>query len=144
MITSVSGPMFESSSGKYWVSAHHKDGGHYNTFSITDEALAMEALRHFFPNGEANEFNLVMFSTSGVHGAYTTIEEAEAVRLAGGEDPDDDGGERYFPSVTFLVVQPRLVTMRCGCCHPVTPGDFAFLKKLRASSWAIASKIGAP
>ncbi len=88
----------------------------------------MAALRAMFPEGEADAMNFVLFSTSGVHGSYTTIEEAEA-----------NPGE----SVTITIVQPRIVVMRYGEVCPETPEDFAYLKKLRASSWAIVPQIGA-
>lgn len=103
----------------------------------------MAALRELFPDGEANEMNLCMFSTSGVHGMYTTIEEVERWVLHGEKDDiwDEEGGPE---AVTFLVVQPRIVCTRYGNCVPKTPEDFAFLKKLRASSWAAFQQIGAP
>ena len=46
--------------------------------------------------------------------------------------------------VTFVIVQPRIVTLRYGNCEPITPDDFAFLKKLRESSWAAVREIGKP
>lgn len=134
---SFSGPLFERADNGPWHSVHRKDGGHYNTFSVK-AADAMEALREFFPDGQADEMNFVLFSTSGVHGMYTTIEEVEAaIDLPG--DHDDRVDE-----VTFLIVQPRIVTLRYGNCLPRTPEDFAFLKKLRESSWAAAGQIGRP
>lgn len=135
---SFSGPMFERSESAGWKSVHNKDGGHYNTFALRGAEQGMSELRHFFPDGTADEMNLVFFSTSGVHGSYCTIEEAEAgVALS-----DDD--EDKVSDVTFLIFHPRLVTCRYGECSPKTPDDFAFLKKLRASSWSAAQKIGAP
>lgn len=119
----LSGPMFESSAG----SVFHKEGAHYNIFAVKEEE-AMDLLRRFFPKGEANDLNFVLFSTSGVHGSYTTIEEARRGKCA----------------VTFVIVQPRLVCMRYGNVAPKTDDDWAFLKKLRASSWAAVQTIGAP
>lgn len=87
----------------------------------------MEALRTMFPDGEANDLNFVLFSTSGVHGSYATLEEVE-------EEPD--------LGLTFLIVQPRIVGVRYGNCEPKTPEDFAFLRKLRASSWRAVATIG--
>lgn len=101
---------------------------YYSVLRLTGDG--MEALRQLFPDGEANELNAVLFSTSGVHGFYTTIEDVEA------------GGEEAPTDVTFLVVQPRIVCTRYGNCQPKTAEDFAFLKKLRASSAKALAGIG--
>ena len=122
----LSGPMFEPSVTNFWKSIHDKDGAHYNTFSTRN---GIDALRDFFPDGKADEMNFVLFSTSGVHGTSTKIEEAE-------KDIELD--------VTFLVVQPRIVCLRYGVCEPKTPEDFDFLKKLRESSWKVIQEIGKP
>ena len=79
----------------------------------------MDRLREIFPDGEANQMNFCLFSTSGVHGSYWTIEEVEL---------------NQSPEVTFLIVHPRLVAMQYGNVEPKTAEDFAFLKKLRQSS----------
>ena len=94
---------------------------------IGGRGTAMEALRELFPEGEANDLNFVLFSTSGVHGTYCTIEACEA-----GDTKD----------VTFLVIQPRIVALRYGNVEPKTPEDFAFLKKLRASSMKAVATSG--
>lgn len=99
------------------------------TFRCDDED-GMRLLRELFPDAtHIDEMNLVMFSTSGVHGSYCTIEDAEA------DSPD----ERF---VTFLVVHPRQVRMRYGNCIPRTPEDIAYLKSLREASWAAMASIG--
>jgi len=123
----LSGPMFEPSETEVWKSSYNKSGAHYNIFGTKDDDLSMKGLRQLFPDGEANEYNLCLFSTSGIHGSYGTIEEAEK---------DDN------PSVTFLVIQPRIVCMRYGNVQPQSKDDFDFLKKLRASSWKELKKIG--
>jgi len=91
-------------------------GGHYSINRATDP---MGLLRAVFPDGKANEMNFCIFSTSGVHGTYQTIEEEEAESGVG---------------VTFVIVHPRLVTMQYGVVEPVTTEDFIYLKKLRKSS----------
>ena len=96
-------------------------------------------LREMFPKGAANYLNFVLFSTSGVHGSYCTIEKAEATVQRGNKDED---GEDYHPQVTFLVVHPRIVALRYGNCSPQTDEDFAFLKRLRLSSWKVVQTIG--
>lgn len=143
-----SGPMFEPAKHGYWESLHKKSGGHYNTFGLavdgmTRDDLGMDALRELFPEGTADEMNVCLFSTSGVHGTYATIEEEEnpdAENLEWWEEGHP--GEPYRASVTFLILHPRTVTTRHGNCHPKTPEDFAFLKKLRQSSWDVLQQIG--
>jgi hypothetical protein len=70
----LGGPMFEPADSGAFRSVHRKSGAHYNTYEFS----SMAALRDFFPTGTANTMNFVLFSTSGVHGTYTTIEEIEA------------------------------------------------------------------
>lgn len=135
---SFSGPMFERADSGPWRSVHRKEGAHYNNYSCRGED-GMAALREFFPTGEASELNLVLFSTSGVHGTYGTIEEAEADIARGNKDED---GDECTPSVTFLVVQPRICCLRHGNCYPTNEDDIAFLKKLRESSWRAVQEIG--
>jgi hypothetical protein len=95
----------------------------------------MSVLRELFPDGKADTLNVVLFSTSGVHGHYGTIEDAENTHRNGGEGPDD---------VTFVIVHPRMCTLRYGNAAPECAADFDFLKKLRASSIEEVAKIGMP
>lgn len=125
----LSGPLFEPAKQDDMESIHGKRGGHYNTFHVP-YGSGMEVLREWFPEGEANDMNLVVFSTSGVHGTYQTLEDAEG-DLAKGEEAE----------VTFTIYQPRLVTLRYGVIA-VTLADIPFLKKLRASSRAEFCTIG--
>lgn len=139
MTMTLSGPMFEAADSGVWRSIHRKAGAHYNTFACKDDA-GMDALREFFPSGTADEMSFVLFSTSGVHGTYGTIEDAEQEFIAG----VDEDGEPAHPMVTFLVVQPRIVCTRYGNCRPRTADDFVFLKGLRESSWHGVQAIGKP
>ena len=104
------------------------DSTHYSIMRLKGDGMA--ALRAMFPDGEADDLNAVLFSTSGVHGSYCKIEEVEA-------DADRD-------QVTFVVIHPRTVCMRYGNASPKTPDDFAYLKKLRASSLLALAGIGLP
>lgn len=100
-------------------------------YSIDPEPISTLAhLQAIFPEPVADEMNFVLFSTSGVHGSYCTIEDLE-------RDPED-GNE-----VTVLVVHPRTVTLRYGAV-PVTPESAPYLKALRQSSWDVVARIGAP
>ena len=131
----VSGPMFEQAISGVWQSVHHKEGAHYNIYGC-QEKDGMTGLHDLFPDGEANDLNFVLFSTSGVHGMYTTIEEAETQWRSG--EPS------YPPSVTFLVVQPRICCLRYGNCLPNSEEDFTFLYRLRETSWKAVQTIGQP
>lgn len=99
----------------------------YYTTTKVEAPVAMETLRRWFPDGCADDLNFVLFSTSGVHGTYRTIEEAER---------GDKGSE-----ITFLVIRPRVVQTFWGVCLPQTPEDFAFLRQLRASSKQVLATL---
>ena len=147
-MTTLSRPMFEPSETPLFEAQRcsrcgtRGNGAHYNLFHITGGILS---LRCFFESGEANEMNFVLFSTSGVHGSYTTIEEIEAsLEKYGdkeppeGEEPDDWTGNE----LTVLIVQPRICCLRYGNIKVILE-DIPYLKKLRSSSWNAAQKIGA-
>lgn len=134
----LGGPMFESARTDLWESIHGKSGAHYNIFSLNDGRRGMEALRQLFPTGEADELNLCLFSTSGVHGSYSKIEDVEkTLRENLPQDHDD-----FCDELTVLVIQPRIVCLRYGNISGVTLEDVAWLKRLRESSAEQFSKIG--
>jgi len=161
MSSALGGPMFEPATTEYRESvvsrrerwSKPKEGAHYNIYGADDDR-AIEFLRHIFPAAVANEMNFVLFSTSGIHGSGCTIEDAERTleRVQRGEKPDDEltdeewEAERdsYTVSVTFLLVQPRIVSMTCGNCHPKSMDDIEFMKRLRQSSWDVVREIGNP
>lgn len=107
----------------------------YSVMRKQPGADGMNALRGMFPDAKADEQNFVLFSTSGVHGTYNTIEEAE--RFLTGADSEG------CSKVTFLIVHPRLVTMRYGVCDPENQDDIDYLKQLRTSSQEAVAGIGA-
>lgn len=92
----------------------------------------MEALRHLFPGAHCDGLNFVLFSTSGTSGHYGTIEDAERA-VTSCEEP---------VTVTFVVVQPRLVCLRYGNVLVRSMEEAAFLKALRSASWKAARSIG--
>jgi hypothetical protein len=123
---------------------HEEQRFHY---TIGRVLKGCESLRSMFPNGEANDLNFVLFSTSGVHGSYTTLDDIEAsIEKYGFEyvlkDDDDYPDDYHSPSVTILVVHPRVVALRYGNAKIETLEDLEFLKKLRASSTAVVQGIG--
>lgn len=146
MTTILSGPMFEPArhNGFKRVETNpHDNGSHYSVWHFdcgpsdrVDGDVGMQSIRSMFPNAEANDENFVIFSTSGVHGSYTTIEEIEAgLRQYGDDfDPGDQEPEGWRGcSLTLLIVQPRIVCVRCGNVT-VRLADIDYLKKLRATS----------
>jgi hypothetical protein len=117
------------------TSSEHRVG----SLSVANKVLrlskgqdGMEALRCIFPDGEADDMNFVFFSTGGVHGLPTSIEKYEGLCDI----------EQRAAGITFLIVNPRIAGLRYGNVYPVTELDFAFLKKLRASSHKTTQTIG--
>lgn len=90
---------------------------------------SFEDLKELFPEPKADDLNFVLFSTSGVHGSYLTIEEAL--------EEKEEGGNK----VTVLVCHPRIVHMQYGEIK-VTPENVEYLKRLRQSSWDAVATIG--
>jgi hypothetical protein len=142
----LSGPMFESSGEMFraqscvYCRAQHA-GAHYNHYQIQG---GIAALKCIFPDGQADEMNFALFSTSGVHGSYITIEQIEASlqkyqaeRPEGNDWPDD----YYGDTLTVLIVQPRICCLRYGNVT-VTLEDIPYLKRLRESSWLAVAGIG--
>jgi len=82
----------------------------------------IDHLKRIFPNGEANDLNWCLLSTSGVHGLYTTLDDLEATM----ED-------REVLTITVLVVMPRIVSMLWGHIE-ITKDDLPYLRKLVSSS----------
>lgn len=104
-----------------------------NHYSVEEIPLnsGMLVLKSLFPGGVATESRFVLFSTSGVHGSYETIEGIE-------ESFEADPGPGLL---TFLIIEPRTVCIQYGQCF-VYPGDIEFLKRLRASSHKQVLQIG--
>lgn len=123
------------------------DGGFestsYNVHRV-NPVRAEELIRKTFPDWP-DEMNFILFSTSGVHGSYTTLEDAEAALNHFGDKIDEvdweTESEYHRPEVTFVIVQPRRVNMFYGNVR-VTLGNLGWLKTLRAKSWEAVEGIG--
>ena len=128
---------------KWEQSVSPSNMAHYNIFR--GDHVTVEDLKEIFPDGEANEMNFVLFSTSGVHGNYNTIEDIEASLEKYGilnfEDAEDAEMDYCDNHLTFLIVHPRIVCLKYGRVAVELP-DIPFLKKLRDSSKAAVSRIG--
>jgi hypothetical protein len=110
------------------------DSAHYSIMALQNAGDGMRALRAMFPEAKADDLNAVLFSTSGVHGTYCTIEAVEQDMRRPDRECQRD--------VTFLIVHPRFVALRYGTCTPETAADIDFLKRLRASSRDALMKVG--
>ena len=105
-------------------------------YSIQQIKTFEELKEIFGDEAKANDLNFCLFSTSGVHGTYITIEEIEqSFNL----DEDNDG---YCGTLlTVLVVHSRTVTLKYGNIE-VTKENIDWLKTLRKSSKEAIAKIG--
>lgn len=142
-MTEETKPLFEAI--KCHSCGHKPLGLHYTIGKVLHN---IESLKALFPDGEADDLNFVLFSTSGVHGSYRTLDDIEESIKKYGFDPDfrysdAENPDDYWPAqVTILVVHPRVVALRYGCCNIESLEDLEYLKKLRASSTAVVQTIG--
>lgn len=93
---------------------------------------AMEFIKGITPN----EANFYLFSTSGVHGCYSTIEEVWA------RPPIDEDGKVEEYMVTFQLIQPRLCNIYYGRVPITSEVDFELLKLVRRQSHEAVAGIG--
>lgn len=102
---------------------------------------SMEEVRGLFPV-EDTDFTMNWFfcSTSGIHGSYLTVARLESYFA----DPDkfdreENGGETFTPSLTILVVKPRVVQIGYGDIQ-VTKADLPYLRDLVSRTLAGVAK----
>lgn len=103
---------------------------------------SMDEVRGLFDPVERTDFtmNWLFCSTSGIHGSYLTIVELEEYFA----DPDrfdreDNGGEAFEPSLTVLIVKPRVVQIGYGDIQ-VTKADLPYLRDLVSRTLAGVAK----
>jgi len=87
-------------------------------------------LKKIFPDGDANDLNWCVLSTSGVHGTYGTLDDLEKYFSS---------GELKYLSITALVIMPRVVSMLWGHID-ITLEDIPYLRKLVTSSLRFMSE----
>jgi hypothetical protein len=143
----LGGPSFQRAQMPYRESITDKEGGHYNIYRFRSDVpdAAMRELREWFGQSPPNELNFVLFSTSGVHGSYATLEEIEtSVTKYGWNEPDGEiwPDDYASPEVTVLIVQPRIVSMTYGNVTIRSQDDLEFLKRLRQQSWDAVALVG--
>ena len=128
--------------GSWQQSVSSSDIAHHNIFR--GDMITVADLKEIFPDGEADRMNFVLFSTSGVHGSYSTIEDIEASLEKYGILNEGDEGlpdDYYGNQLTFLIVHPRIVSIKYGQVE-VEISDMPFLKNLRKSSIEAVSRLG--
>lgn len=75
--------------------------GHYkNIMSIK----TMDDLKALFPDGKADNLNWCLFSMSGVHGGYESLDDLV-------EELNSDEDYEYPPRINMLVIRPRMVSI---------------------------------
>ena len=117
---------------------HNKsDSAHYNVYSLGDtEKERWETLRKVFENGP-NEMNLLIGSTSGVHGSYVTLNKLEDPNSEYRQEMEEEGytieNEEAF---TVLLIQPRLCSLMYGTVGIHSPDDFKWLRTIIGQSVA--------
>lgn len=118
----------------------------YGTGHAGPDAAIEELRRHFAKDEDVNDLNFVLFSTSGVHGSYVTIEDIEQsmARYPDGPPPGDHPDDYVIPEITFLIVRPRIVTLTYGNATLRNLDDIQWAKRVRWLSAAAVAKIGAP
>src|SRR6476619_1308052 len=99
----------------------------YNTLEIR----SMQEIYNIFPNGVANKLNWLFLSTSGVHGSYNTIEDAEYILR--GEDTEEEPLPNGRTLITVLIVKPRECVLLWGEVQ-VNMDDLNYLRKLVRST----------
>lgn len=95
--------------------------GHYTNI---ESIKTIDDLKLIFPDANADEMNWCVFSTGGVHGDNSTLDELET---------DLDEQYEYPPSLNVLVIRPRMVSILYGYI-PITKEDIPYLRKLVNSS----------
>lgn len=112
-----------------------KMGGHYSQNHIEDDD-AWELLKGVFHDKTEYSMNWLFLSTSGVHGTYTKLDGLDEVREEMREEGDDSP-----PTVTFLLLKPRLVQVCYGNVPIRNDDDIQWLKvvvkkTLEAVEWS--------
>lgn len=136
----LSGPLFERSDGEYWKSIHGKEGGHYNCFKSKQDPCTVEALKYIWDDpSKVNNLNFILFGTSGIHGSYGSVKELresfDKYGIIDGDGSEDfEYPEGYSDTITFVIIQPRLVTMRYGNVRITSNDDLVYLEALRDNS----------
>jgi hypothetical protein len=91
----------------------------------------MQEIYSMFPAGLTNERQWILLSTGGLHGSFTSIEDAEYILR--GEDPKKQPLSNGRTMITVLIVKPVSCTLLWGEVQ-VNMDDLKFLRKLVRNS----------
>lgn len=97
----------------------------------TIEIRTMQEIKELFPNGIADERNLIFLSTGGIHGSKRTIEDCEYVLR--GEDEFIEPLANGKTLITVLIVHPAPCVLRFGEVQ-VNMEDLNYLRQLVRST----------
>ena len=109
----------------------------YKTTHLNDTE-AWELLNAIHKQGP-DFMNFVLFGTSGIHGHYTKPADIEEKLKA--QDFTNEDGEPCDHEITFLIVHPRMVTLRYGNIIVKTIEELEVLKDLEAKSKAVVQDM---
>ena len=96
---------------------------------ILTEQQVWDHLGEIFPDSTANPMNMLIGSTSGVHGSYRTLDAIEARLKRKRKHPIE-----YHDEFTVLVIQPRVCVLQCGNVVVRNLGQVKWLRELISSS----------
>ena len=95
-----------------------------------------EYLKAYFENDKADHMNMLMGSTSGIHGTYTTLDDLENPAYIALAELDISHHETF----TILVIQPRIVRMTYGTVGIRSQKDIDWLRDIITQSIAAFAK----
>ena len=89
----------------------------------------------------ANEMNLLIGSTSGIHGSYTTLDDLENPESERHKDSREEGLSykeviEYDEAFTFLIIQPRICRLIYGTIGFRSKEDFTWMRTIISESVA--------
>ena len=94
-------------------------------------------LKAHFQNNKANPMNLLMGSTSGIHGSYTTLNELADEETFSKEYEFDRSHDEAF---TIIIIQPRVVRLTYGTIGIRNDEDIEYLRNLISQSVQIIAE----
>ena len=93
-------------------------------------------LKEYFQDDKADEMNMLMGSTSGIHGTSTTLDDLENPAFIALAELDISDDETF----TILIIQPRIVRMTYGTIGIRSKDDINWLRDIITQSIAAFAK----
>lgn len=109
----------------------------YKTISLENKE-AWKILKEIDHQGP-DWMNIVLFGTSGIHGDHTKPADIEEKVKA--KDFTNEDGEPCDLEITFLIVHPRMVTLRYGNVKVKTLKELEILKRLETKSKEVVQNM---